>query len=39
MSRARLRTYASYTPTDAELQQISSVYRNHLCRNIQDTES
>jgi len=39
VSRARLRTYASYTPTDAELQQISSVYRNHLCRNIQDTES
>ncbi|KAL6264981.1 hypothetical protein P5V15_005073 [Pogonomyrmex californicus] len=35
MSRARLRTYASYTPTDAELQQISSVYRNHLRRNLQ----
>ncbi|XP_011646023.1 uncharacterized protein LOC105432773 [Pogonomyrmex barbatus] len=35
MSRARLRTYASYTPTDAELQQISSAYRNHLRRNLQ----
>ncbi|KAL0106722.1 hypothetical protein PUN28_015337 [Cardiocondyla obscurior] len=37
MSRARLRTYASYTPTDAELQQILSVYRSHLHRNIQNT--
>ncbi|XP_050465359.1 uncharacterized protein LOC126858806 [Cataglyphis hispanica] len=35
MSRARLRTYASYTPTDAELQQISSIYRNHLRRNTE----
>ncbi|KAM0733305.1 hypothetical protein ACS0PU_012854 [Formica fusca] len=35
MSRARLRTYASYTPTDAELQQISSTYRSHLRRNTQ----
>ncbi|XP_039312755.1 uncharacterized protein LOC105203642 isoform X2 [Solenopsis invicta] len=39
MSRARLRTYASYTPTDAELQQISLVYRDHLRKTIQDTES
>ncbi|XP_012533404.1 uncharacterized protein LOC105835022 [Monomorium pharaonis] len=39
MSRARLRTYASYTPTDAELQQISSAYRTHLRRTVQDTES
>lgn len=39
MSRARLRTYASYTPTDAELQQISSAYRNHLHRNVQDAEA
>lgn len=39
MSRARLRTYASYTPTDAELQQISSTYRSHLRRNTQSTES
>ncbi|KAL6448468.1 hypothetical protein ACFW04_000405 [Cataglyphis niger] len=35
MSRARLRTYASYTPTDAELQQYSSIYRNHLRRNTE----
>ncbi|XP_077267658.1 uncharacterized protein LOC143900326 [Temnothorax americanus] len=39
MSRARLRTYASYTPTDAELQQISSAYRGRLSRNMQDAES
>ncbi|KYN12625.1 PREDICTED: uncharacterized protein LOC108767271 [Trachymyrmex cornetzi] len=39
MSRARLRTYASYTPTDAELQQISLAYRSHLRKNIQDAES
>ncbi|GAB1861116.1 hypothetical protein CAJAP_02195 [Camponotus japonicus] len=39
MSRARLRTYASYTPTDAELQQISSTYRNYLRRNMQNMES
>lgn len=39
MSRARLRTYASYTPTDAELQQISLAYRSHLGKDIQDTES
>ncbi|XP_024883341.1 uncharacterized protein LOC112462046 isoform X1 [Temnothorax curvispinosus] len=39
MSRARLRTYASYTPTDAELQQISSAYRSRLSRNMQDAES
>ncbi|XP_072745437.1 uncharacterized protein [Anoplolepis gracilipes] len=38
MSRARLRTYASYTPTDAELQQISSSYRSHLRRNAQRME-
>ncbi|KYM93752.1 PREDICTED: uncharacterized protein LOC108781924 [Cyphomyrmex costatus] len=39
ISRARLRTYASYTPTDAELRQILLAYRSHLCKNIQDTES
>lgn len=39
MSRARLRTYASYTPTDAELQQISSTYRNYLRKNMQNMES
>ncbi|XP_071567040.1 uncharacterized protein [Temnothorax nylanderi] len=39
MSRARLRTYASYTPTDAELQQISLAYRSRLSRNMQDAES
>ncbi|XP_067205663.1 uncharacterized protein [Linepithema humile] len=39
MSRARLRTYASYTPTYAELQQISLAYRNCLRRKVQNTES
>lgn len=38
MSRARLRTYASYTPTYAELQQISLAYRNCLRRKIQNAE-
>lgn len=39
MCRARLRTYASYTPTDEELQQISSAYRSYLCKKLQSTES
>ncbi|EZA56320.1 hypothetical protein DMN91_009616 [Ooceraea biroi] len=39
MCRARLRTYASYTPTDEELQQISSAYRSYLYKKLQSTES
>ncbi|XP_014475300.1 PREDICTED: uncharacterized protein LOC106744782 isoform X2 [Dinoponera quadriceps] len=39
MSRARLRTYASYTPTDEELQQISSAYRSYLRKKLRDADS
>ncbi|XP_011141790.1 uncharacterized protein LOC105184598 [Harpegnathos saltator] len=38
ISRARLRTYASYTPTDEELQQISSAYRNHFRKKLRSTD-
>ncbi|KAH0955605.1 hypothetical protein HN011_000446 [Eciton burchellii] len=37
MCRARLRTYASYTPTDEELQQISSAYRSYSYKKLQST--
>lgn len=30
LAKARLRTIAAYTPTEEELQQISSIYRNRL---------
>lgn len=39
MSRARLRTYASYTPTVEELQQISSVYQHYLHKRGRSAES
>ncbi|XP_076626930.1 uncharacterized protein LOC143344607 [Colletes latitarsis] len=30
LAKARLRTYAAYTPTDRELQQRAAEYRKHL---------
>lgn len=34
LAKARLRTYAAYTPTDRELQQRVMEYRKHLQKYI-----
>ncbi|OAD60814.1 hypothetical protein WN48_04581 [Eufriesea mexicana] len=39
LAKARLRTYAAYTPTDRELQQRAMEYRKYLQKYIQNFTS